>query len=76
MLKHPETRNSWEQLPGLGLNIQGEEQGYQMLVRGGAGEWVTEAAVVIEGLGHSQHCSTEVGRKWGTQWINTSNSFF
>lgn len=54
-------------VPPLGLNIQGEEQGYQMLVPGGAREGVPEGAAVIEGLGHSQNCGTKTGREWGRQ---------
>lgn len=66
MLKHPETRHSWCSTT-LGLNVQGEEQGYQVLVRGGAGKGMSEGAAVIEGLGHSQNCSTKTGREWGRQ---------
>lgn len=54
-------------VPPLGLNIQGEEQGYQMLVPGGAREGVPEGAAVIEGLGHSQNCGTKTGRERGRQ---------
>lgn len=59
MLRHPETSHSWEWLPHLRLNIQGERQGYQILVKGGAGHRVPEGAAVTEGLGHSQNRSTE-----------------
>lgn len=65
MLRHPETSHSWEQLPHLCLNIQGEGQGDQMLVRGGAGGGVPEGTVVTGGLGHSQNHSTERERRTG-----------